>query len=151
VVEGLGKAKGGVPDFFKVAVVEDEEVLVLVAQALDVVRDALGEVPDVALFELLGCPAAVLVDSGEEEGAFVDEAPFSLHVISRPSRRQVMDVDVPCSVTYNTMPVQLTDSTFLQVLLGTGDITALRQILDDLLADPAAWKEPCLGVGETPL
>jgi hypothetical protein len=92
VVEGGGRrGRGGLPDFLKVAVVKNEEILVLVAQTLDVVRDTLGEVPDVALFKLLGCPAAVLVDGGEEEGALVDEAPFSLHVISKLPRQQVVD------------------------------------------------------------
>jgi hypothetical protein len=48
------------------------------------------------------------------------------------------------------MPVKLTDSALLQVLLGTRDVAALRQILDDLLANPTAGEEPCFGVGETP-
>jgi hypothetical protein len=49
------------------------------------------------------------------------------------------------------MPVELTNCTLLQVLLGTGDVVALRQILDDLLTNPTAGEEACLRVGETPL
>lgn len=48
------------------------------------------------------------------------------------------------------MPVQFTDSTLLQVLLGTGDIVALGKVLDDLLTRPTSGKEFGLGLRETP-
>lgn len=48
------------------------------------------------------------------------------------------------------MPVQLTDSPLLQMLLGTGDVMALRQILNDLFTGPAAVEQLCLTLREAP-
>lgn len=43
------------------------------------------------------------------------------------------------------------DCAFPEVLLCGRDVVALRQVLDDLLADPAAIEDARLGVGEAPL
>lgn len=48
------------------------------------------------------------------------------------------------------MPVQLPNSTFLQMLLSSGDVMALRKVLKDLLSRPAAWEQSRLGVGKAP-
>lgn len=73
VVDHEGRA-----DLVEVAVVEDEQVLVLVVQALHRVRRALGEVPHVADGEDRGRVPAVFVDGGHEDAAGVDPAPFGL-------------------------------------------------------------------------
>ncbi len=44
--------------------------------------------------------------------------------------------------------VQLTNGALCKVLLGRGDISAGRQVGDDLLADPSAREDPGLGVGK---
>lgn len=49
------------------------------------------------------------------------------------------------------MPVQLTGSPLLQVLLGTSNIMTLWQILNDLLAGPTAREQFGLRLRETPL
>ncbi len=49
------------------------------------------------------------------------------------------------------MPMQLPKCAFLQVLLGRGDVVALRQIRDYLLPDPTTVEDACLGVAEAPL
>lgn len=69
------------PDLFKVAIVKDKEVFVLFIQALYIVRNTLGEVPDVSRVELLSGETPILIDSREEERSVVDETPFSLKVI----------------------------------------------------------------------
>lgn len=69
------------PDLFKVAIVKDKEVFVLIIQALYIVRNTLGEVPDVSRVELLSGETPILIDSREEERSVVDETPFSLKVM----------------------------------------------------------------------
>lgn len=125
--EGVGSVVHS-PDFLKVTVVESEEVLVLIVQSLDVVGNTLGEIPDVTGLELLGGKATVLVNAAEKKRAVVDETPFR-----------------------HSVPVQLANSTFLQMLLGPGNIVALGQILDDLLARPATGEQSGLRLRETPL
>lgn len=49
------------------------------------------------------------------------------------------------------MPVQLSDGTLLEVLLGAGDVLAGGEVGDDLLAHPAAIEQTGVGVGEGPL
>jgi hypothetical protein len=51
---------------------------------------------------------------------------------------------------YRSMPVQLTNSPLLQMLLSTSNVMALRQVLDDLLSRPTAWEQSSLGLRETP-
>lgn len=69
------------PDFLKVTVIKGQEVLVLLVQSLDVVRNTLGEVPDVTCIKLLGSEAAVFVDSAEKKRSIVDKAPFGLYIL----------------------------------------------------------------------
>lgn len=47
--------------------------------------------------------------------------------------------------------MQLADSALLQMLLGTCNIMALGQVLNDLLPRPAAWEQPGLRLGKAPL
>jgi len=49
------------------------------------------------------------------------------------------------------MPVKFTDGTLGQVLLRSGDVMALRQILDDLLTKPSPTENPGFGIGKPPL
>lgn len=48
------------------------------------------------------------------------------------------------------MPVQLPNSTLLQMLLGPRNVMALREVLNDLFSRPATWKKSCLGIRKTP-
>jgi len=112
----------------KVAVIEYEQVLVLIRKALDHMRLALWEVPYIAFIQNLVLVATKFVDSGDCDLALVDIAPLG-----------------------DTMPVQLADATLRQMLLGTGDIIAGGEISDDLFSDPAARQLTCFRVGEAPL
>ena len=47
--------------------------------------------------------------------------------------------------------MQFADSALLQMLLGTCDVMALGQILNDLLSRPATWEQPSLRLREAPL
>lgn len=47
--------------------------------------------------------------------------------------------------------MQFTTGTFLQMLLGTSNVSASRQIRDDLLSCPATLEDSRPGVAETPL
>lgn len=62
----------------KVAVVECEEIFVLVVEALHGVCLAFGKVPDVAEGEFGGLVPPVFVDGGDEDAAEEDLAPFCL-------------------------------------------------------------------------
>lgn len=46
--------------------------------------------------------------------------------------------------------MKLTDGTLTQMLLGSSDVVAGREVGDDLLPDPAAVEDARLGVGEGP-
>lgn len=46
--------------------------------------------------------------------------------------------------------MQLADSALLQVLLSASNISALREILNNLLSRPTTRKQLCLRLGETP-
>jgi len=61
----------------EIAVIENEQVLVLIREALDHVRLSLGEVSDIAFVQDFELVAAVLVDSTNGYLALVDIAPFS--------------------------------------------------------------------------
>lgn len=66
-------------DGVKVAIVENEKVLVLILQALNRVSDTLGEVPDIADFESINFILAIFIDGRYNDRAGIDEAPFSLY------------------------------------------------------------------------
>jgi len=70
-----------IPNLFKVTVIKGKKVFVLIFQALDIMSNTLGEVPDVPRVELLGLKSAVLVNSSEEKRSIVEEAPFSLRLL----------------------------------------------------------------------
>ena len=111
----------------EIALVEDKQVLVLIRKALNHMRLALGEVPDIALVEDFILVTTELVNSADTNLTLVDIAPLG-----------------------DTVPVQLANAAFGQVLLGTGDVVAGGQIGDDLLSDPATGQLAGLGVGEAP-
>jgi hypothetical protein len=46
--------------------------------------------------------------------------------------------------------MEFPDSTLRQVLLGSRDVMALREVGDDLLADPSPLENSGLGIGKTP-
>jgi hypothetical protein len=49
------------------------------------------------------------------------------------------------------MPMKLTKSSLLQMLLRRRDIVALRQVCDNLLSNPASVEQTRLRIGEAPL
>lgn len=122
IIDVKGGARG-----IEIPIVENEQVLVLIRQALDHVRLAFGEVPDVAFVQDLELVAAVFVDGADADLALVDVAPLG-----------------------NAVPVQLADAAFGQVLLGACDVVAGGQVGDDLLPHPAAGQLAGFGVGEAP-
>lgn len=134
----LCRRDSDLPDLLKVTIVKDKEIFVLVIQALDVVGNTLGEVPDITSIQDLGCPAAILVNSRQEKGAFIDETPFSLFSVNiTPTlyRSHFM------RYTYHSVPVELSDGTLDQMLLGTGDVMTLRQVCDNLLPSPTTRED----------
>lgn len=66
------------PGLVKVRLVKDQEIFVLFTETLDGMRSALGEVPNIAIVELLDLIPAELIHSGDQDGAIVDDSPFSL-------------------------------------------------------------------------
>lgn len=52
--------------------------------------------------------------------------------------------------TYNTMPMQLSKGTLLQVLLGSRNIMAGRKIRSDLFSGPTTREDIGLGIRESP-
>ena len=62
----------------EIAVIESQEVLIVVFETLDRVRYTLREVPNVADFEGLEDIAAFLIDGRDGNPTSVDVAPFSL-------------------------------------------------------------------------
>jgi hypothetical protein len=48
------------------------------------------------------------------------------------------------------MPVEFTNGTLDQMLLGTRDVMARGKILDDLLTNPTTLQKTSLGIGEAP-
>lgn len=67
-----------IPNLFKVTVIKGKKVFVLIFQALDIMSNTLGEVPDISRFELLSGESTILVNSSEKERSVVDKTPFSL-------------------------------------------------------------------------
>lgn len=62
----------------EVTVIEDQEVFVLVCQALNRMGFTLGKIPDVALVQCFHLVATILVNGRDDDLAFVHEAPFRL-------------------------------------------------------------------------
>jgi hypothetical protein len=109
-------------------------------------RYALWEIPYITRFEDLCSEATVFINTGQQEGAVVYKSPLGLNTRVSDLRQKVYSL-----ATNRAVPVQFADSALLQVLLGTCNVMALRQVLDDLLPRPAAWEQSSLRLGETPL
>jgi hypothetical protein len=78
VSQPIGDVKGSVRGI-KVAFVKGKQVLVLVIETLDGVSLSLGEVPDVTDVEGRDLVASLIINSANQDGAIVDNAPFSLN------------------------------------------------------------------------
>lgn len=85
----------------EIALVEDKQELILIREALDHVRLALRKVPDVTFVQDLELVTTEFVDSADTNLTLVDITPLG-----------------------DTVPVQLTNAAFGQVLLGTGNVVA---------------------------
>ena len=66
------------PGRVKVSIVEHEKILVLIFDTLNGVRNSLGEVPDVAVTQLLSLVDAVFINGRHDDFARVDDTPFRL-------------------------------------------------------------------------
>lgn len=66
------------PNLVEISLIKDEEKLVFVGQTLDGMRDALGEIPNVAVVERLALVPAILVDGRDDDASGIDNTPFSL-------------------------------------------------------------------------
>lgn len=58
----MGVIDLGLPDLVEVALIEDQEVLILILETVNGVSDALGEVPDVPIAECLCLLLAILIN-----------------------------------------------------------------------------------------
>lgn len=114
---------------------------------MDIVGNTLGEVPDVPSVEPLCGEGTVLVNTSQEKRSIVDKTPFSLWscVIITPSSNGQF-----WTLAYHSVPVQLPNSTFLQMLLSPRDVMALRKVLKNLFPRPSAREKPCLRVRKAP-
>ena len=74
----LVRQRWSLPNLVKVGIVKDQEVFILLVESLDRVGGALGEVPDVTIVEILNLVSTEFIDSGNLDGATVDNTPFSL-------------------------------------------------------------------------
>jgi hypothetical protein len=89
------------PDLLKVAIVKGKQVLVLIIQALDVVGNALGEIPDVTGLQHFSREASILINTSEKERAIVDKSPFSLSIIISKSTNNLHEE----KSSYHSVPV----------------------------------------------
>jgi hypothetical protein len=99
---------------------------------------ALGKVPDVTKGEFIDLILAVLVNSGHKDTTLVYEAPFSLF-LSIVSFHQSNTGNEKSA--HHSMPMKLTNGALLQVLLRSRNVMALRQVLHDLLTNPASRED----------
>lgn len=135
------------PDLLEIAIIKGKQVLVLVIETLNVVGNTLGEVPDVTGLQHLSREASILINTSEKERSIVNKSPLSLFtIVSKSTNKSLGKVS-----SYHSVPVQLTGSPLLQMLLSTSDIMALWQILNDLLTGPTAREQSSLRLGKTPL
>jgi hypothetical protein len=76
------------PDFVEIAIVKGQKVLVFVIEAVDGVCLAFGEIPNVAVAQLVHLVLAVLVHRRHEDATCIDEAPLRLapSVLYKPLR-----------------------------------------------------------------
>lgn len=68
---------------FKIAIVEHQEILVLIRKALDDMSLAFGKVPDIAFVQDLELVAPELVDSTHGDLALVNVSPFGLGFLAK--------------------------------------------------------------------
>lgn len=111
----------------EISIIEDKKVLVLVRQALDDMRLTLGEIPNIAFAQHFDLVTSEFVHGADGYLTLVYVAPFS-----------------------DTVPVQLTNAVLRQMLLGSRNVVAGRQVGYHLLSRPAAWQLSGFGVGEAP-
>ena len=131
-------------DLVKIAVVENEKELVFVLEALDRVRNSLGEVPDIAVVEFLCLVYTVFIYGSHQNAALVHNTPFSLLALVHLVERIKLS-------TYNTMPMEFARGSLFEMLLSPCNIVTGREVGNDLLANPAAIEDLGLGVREAPL
>jgi hypothetical protein len=112
----------------KVTVVKDEQEFgAVLAQALQRVGDAAGEVPQVALLEVAKVGASLVVEGGDADLAVEDVGPLGLLV-----------------------PVQLANDARVEAHVDRGQLAASAELTDRRLAGPAALLDADVRVGEAP-
>lgn len=81
------------PDRVEVSVIESEKILVLVVDALNGMRLALREIPDVSDSKLLDLLLAVLVNGRDDHSTSIHESPLGDFVpVQFPDRDPASDV-----------------------------------------------------------
>lgn len=117
--------------------------------------DTLGKVPNVAIVQLFSLIFAILVYRGDKHSSFVNKGPFGLSEMKGVSKSVNLSsfffvffssLLTRFAATYNSVPMQLPDGASLKVLLRARNIMAGRQILNDLLSNPAALEETRLRI-----
>lgn len=66
------------PSFIEVSIVKDQEVLVLIIQALDGMCGTFGEVPNITNVESVDLVFTILINGRDDYSSGVYKAPFSL-------------------------------------------------------------------------
>ena len=107
-------------------------------------RRALREVPNVPNFELLDLVISVLINRGDQDLPRINITPFSLLNINDDSLLTIQ------LFTHHSMPMKLSYSSLVEMLLSSSNIRARWEVSDNLLASPTAVKDPGLGITEAP-
>jgi len=98
----------------------------------------LGKVPDIAKSEFIDLVLAVLVNSRYKNTTLVYETPFSLTLSVMSFNRSAIRSE---KGAHHSVPMKLTNGTLLQMLLSSRNVMALRQVLHNLLTNPASRKD----------
>lgn len=85
--------------------------------------NAFGEIPDVAVPHLFDLVCAVLAYGRYSNGAVVEETLLSLYMEHRQQETPIPFLS-SANGAYHPVPMELPKRFFLQMLLGSGDISA---------------------------
>lgn len=98
--------------FRRVAVVEaEDELAAVLADTLQRVRQAGGEVPQASLVHVLDVGAAVLIDGGDAARALGDEGPFGKYVPVQLANAAARQAHIYASDLFGDLEISLRDLT----------------------------------------
>jgi hypothetical protein len=75
---GTCAGSGYVPELVEVRIIKNKQKFVVLLDALDSMREALGEVPNISIVKLLDLVSAIFIYGGDENRPGVHETPFCL-------------------------------------------------------------------------